>query len=47
MGKELRVSFLPTTIFIDEQGEIRFRHYGVISPDQMDHYLQTLGVIAE
>lgn len=47
MGRTLRVSFLPTTIFIDEKGEIRFRHYGIMTPEQMDYYLETLGVASE
>ena len=42
-----RVMLLPTTIFIDEKGEIRFRHYGIMSEDQFEYYLQTLGVIPQ
>lgn len=47
MGRALRVNFLPTTIFIDEKGEIRFRHYGIMSEEQLVYYLSTLGVISE
>lgn len=42
-----RVVLLPTTIFVDEKGEIRFRHYGVMSEDQFKYYMQTLGVIPQ
>lgn len=47
MAREFRVNFLPTTIFIDEKGEVRFRHYGIMEAEQMDYYLATLGVVAE
>ena len=47
MGRAMRVSFLPTTIFIDEKGEIRFRHYGIMSEEQLVYYLSTLGAISE
>lgn len=47
MGRALRVTFLPTTIFIDEKGEIRFRHYGIMSEEQLVYYLSTLGAISE
>jgi thiol-disulfide isomerase/thioredoxin len=47
LARALRVSFLPTTFFLDETGEIRFRHYGILSTDQLDHYLTELGVITE
>lgn len=40
-----KVFMLPTTIFIDQEGMIRFRHYGIMTPDQMAYYLRTLGVI--
>jgi peroxiredoxin len=40
-----KVFILPTTFFIDEQGMIRFRHYGIMSQDQFTYYLRTLGVI--
>jgi len=44
MAREFRINFLPTTIFVDEKGEVRFRHYGILTEDQMDYYLGTLGV---
>lgn len=44
MAREFRVNFLPTTIFVDQNGEVRFRHYGIIAPEQMDYYLETLGL---
>jgi thiol-disulfide isomerase/thioredoxin len=47
MGRALQITFLPTTIFVDEKGEIRFRHYGIMNAEQMDYYLKTLGVVAE
>jgi len=40
-----KVFMLPTTIFIDKDGMIRFRHYGIMTPDQLSYYLRTLGVI--
>jgi len=40
-----RVSILPSTFFIDQEGMVRFRHYGVMSQDQFVYYLQTLGAI--
>jgi peroxiredoxin len=40
-----KVFMLPTTFFIDQEGMIRFRHYGTMTPDQMAYYLRTLGVI--
>ncbi len=47
MARELRISMLPTTIILDEKGEIRFRHYGLMSEKQLVYYLKTLGAIAE
>lgn len=47
LARELRVAFLPTTFFVDEEGEIRFRHYGTMTEDQLTHYLTELGVISE
>ncbi len=44
VGATYKVNFLPTSFFIDEKGEIRFRHYGLMSRDQFDYYLETLGV---
>jgi peroxiredoxin len=40
-----KVFMLPTTFFIDKDGMIRFRHYGIMTPDQLGYYLHTLGVI--
>jgi len=40
-----KVFMLPTTIFIDGEGMIRYRHYGMMSQDQLLHYLRTLGAI--
>jgi cytochrome c biogenesis protein CcmG/thiol:disulfide interchange protein DsbE len=40
-----KVFMLPTTFFIDQEGMIRFRHYGIMTPDQMAYYLRILGVI--
>ncbi len=37
-----KVSLLPSTFFIDKQGMVRFRHYGIMSPDQLVYYLDTL-----
>lgn len=42
-----KVMLLPTTIFVDEKGELRFRHYGVMSEEQLQYYLKTLKVISE
>ncbi len=47
LARELRVGYLPTTFFIDEDGEIRFRHFGILTEDQLIHYLTELGVISE
>lgn len=40
-----KVFMLPTTFFVDQEGMIRYRHYGVMTPDQFTYYLRTLGVI--
>ena len=40
-----KVFMLPTTFFVDQEGMIRYRHYGVMTPDQFAYYLRTLGVI--
>ncbi len=40
-----KVFMLPSTFFIDADGMIRFRHYGIMTPDQLAYYLRTLGVI--
>ena len=47
LARELRVNYLPTTFFIDEHGEIRFRHYGLLTEEQFTHYITELGVIEE
>ena len=39
-----RVRGYPTTIFVDEAGIVRFQHIGILSEDQLDGYLQALGV---
>lgn len=39
-----RVLGYPTTFFVDEQGTIRSHHVGLMSPDQIDGYLQELGL---
>lgn len=45
VSEKYKVSMLPTTFFIDENGMIRFRHIGVMTEDQFQYYLRTLGVI--
>jgi peroxiredoxin len=45
VGGSYKVFMLPSTFFIDKEGMIRFRHYGIMTPDQMGYYLRTLGVI--
>jgi peroxiredoxin len=45
VSESYRVLILPTTFFIDEEGMIRFRHFGIMSQDQFVYYLNTLGVI--
>ncbi len=47
VADQYKVMLLPTTIFVDEKGEVRFRHFGVMSEDQLQYYLKTLKVIAE
>jgi thiol-disulfide isomerase/thioredoxin len=47
LAQDLRVNYLPTTFFIDGQGDIRFRHYGILSEEQLTHYLTELEVIQE
>jgi peroxiredoxin len=39
-----KVSGYPTTLLIDPEGIIRVRHIGLISDDQLDGYLQELGI---
>lgn len=47
LARELRVNYLPTTFFVDQQGDIRFRHYGILTEEQFTYYLTELGVIEE
>jgi thiol-disulfide isomerase/thioredoxin len=42
-----KVMILPTTIFVDEKGEVRFRHYGIMNEEQLKYYLTKLGVITQ
>jgi len=39
-----RVVGYPTTYFIDPEGIIRFQHLGLMSAEQMDNYLEQLGL---
>jgi thiol-disulfide isomerase/thioredoxin len=41
-----RVLGYPTTFFIDEEGTIRIQHIGLMSPGQLDAYLEELGLTA-
>lgn len=45
VSQAYKVYMLPTTFFIDEEGMIRFRHFGIMSQDQFQYYLRTLGAI--
>lgn len=45
VSQAYKVYMLPTTFFIDEEGMIRFRHIGIMSQDQFQYYLRTLGAI--
>lgn len=45
VAEHYKVSMLPSTFFIDPEGMIRFRHYGIMAQDQLVYYLQTLGAI--
>ena len=47
LAQDLRVNYLPTTFFIDGQGDIRFRHFGILSEEQLTYYLTELGVVKE
>jgi peroxiredoxin len=40
-----RVRSYPTTLFIDPEGVIRYRHFGAISERQIEQYLGELGVL--
>lgn len=44
VAANFRVMMLPSTFVIDERGMIRYRHFGVIEPDQLEQYLASLGV---
>lgn len=39
-----RVRGYPTTFLVDESGVVRFVHIGILTEDQLDRYLQDLGV---
>ncbi|HET7010431.1 MAG TPA: TlpA disulfide reductase family protein [Anaerolineales bacterium] len=39
-----RVVGYPTSVFVDEDGIVRFTHVGIMSGDQIDRYLAELGV---
>jgi peroxiredoxin len=39
-----RVLGYPTTFFVDEEGTIRYQHVGLMSPGQLDEYLQGMGL---
>lgn len=47
VASQYTIMVLPTTYFIDEKGEIRFRHVGTMTEDQLKYYLETLGVIPQ
>ena len=47
LARDMQVNYLPTTFFIDGQGDIRFRHYGILNEEQLTHYLTELEVIQE
>jgi len=40
-----KVMMLPTTLFIDKEGILRFTHYGTLDEEQFSNYLTVLGVI--
>lgn len=44
VGRMYQVMALPNTLFIDQEGLLRFHHIGVISEAQFADYLQQLGV---
>lgn len=39
-----RVLGYPTTFFVDEEGTIRYQHIGLMSPGQLDGYLEGMGL---
>jgi cytochrome c biogenesis protein CcmG, thiol:disulfide interchange protein DsbE len=45
VGQNYKVTYFPSTFFIDQNGMIRFRHFGSISEEQLTYYLESLGVI--
>ncbi len=45
VAEAYKVFMLPSTFFIDEEGIIRYRHYGVMSQEQFTYYLESLGVL--
>jgi len=45
MGEAYYILTLPTTVFIDKQGIMRYRHIGYMSEEQFEFYLTELGVM--
>ena len=43
--KLYRVRGYPTTFIVDDNGIIRYHHIGLITDDQLDHYLTDMGAI--
>ena len=43
--KLYRVRGYPTTFIVDDNGIIRYHHIGLITEDQLDHYLTDMGAI--
>lgn len=41
---EYRIRGYPTTVFLDENGIVQIVHIGIMSEDQLDDYLQEMGV---
>jgi thiol-disulfide isomerase/thioredoxin len=39
-----QINGYPTTLIIDSDGVIRFRHIGLISDDQLDRYISEIGL---
>lgn len=44
LTEEMKIFGLPTTYFVDSNGEILATHLGQLTPDLMDQYLLRLGV---
>jgi thiol-disulfide isomerase/thioredoxin len=42
--EKYRIIGYPTTVFVDEGGIVRVRHTGLMSPEQLDEYLASLGL---